>query len=407
MKSANSLRLSIIFLSTYPPRQCGIATFTSNLVQSVSMAPGRPRLNIIAVTDRAGSYRYGEYVVMEIERDNRRGYERAADSINNSPYDIVCVQHEFGIFGGEDGDYLLDFLGRVRKPVVTTLHTILAEPDMHKVELMRAVARKSALLVAMLRKGIDILEEGYGIPRRKSVFIPHGIPAIRARSRQEIRRSLALGERPTIATFGLINPGKGIEYMIMAMPQIVNYIPDALYLVLGKTHPEVKKRYGESYRESLVKLAHDLGVGNNVRFVDEYLTERELVEYLLACDVYVTPYVSREQITSGTLAYAIGLGKAIVSTRYYYAEEMLAGGRGLLVDFRNPGELAEAVVTILTSNDLRMRLERSTSLLGSNMSWPKVGQIYAKLFADVAARSGRVTRVGEQTLTLGQKSSVR
>ncbi|HHY46192.1 MAG TPA: glycosyltransferase [Firmicutes bacterium] len=398
-------RLRVACLSTYLPRRCGIATYTANMIESASADARQPQFSVLAISDTPGAYKYGPPVIFEIAWDDEKDYARAAELVNESPIDVVSVQHEFGIFGGENGHLVLEFLRRVKKPVVVTLHTILAEPDMEKVEVVRAIARRSTMLVAMLRKGIDILEESYGIPRRKVTFVPHGVPAIRARSRQEIRSNLGLDGSRVICTFGLINPGKGIEYMIMAMPEIVKAVPDAIYLVLGSTHPEVKKRYGEAYRQGLIKLSRDLGVGRHVRFVDSYLTERELVEYLLACDVYVTPYVSREQITSGTLAYALGLGKAIVSTRYYYAEEMLSGGRGILVDFRNPAGLAEAVTKVLSSDELRSGMERATALLGASMSWPKVGSLYAKIFADAATRgsliaAGTVSKTARKTSTM-------
>lgn len=387
-------RLMIACLSTYPPRRCGIATFAANLIQSIGTRQSRPCFRVIAISDVPGHYQYGPHVSLEINRDDISDYERAADFVNEFPFDMVSIQHEFGIFGGENGSYLIEFLRRVRKPAVVTLHTILAEPDLEKVEVVRAIARRSSTLVAMLRKGIDILEDRYGIPRRKVVFIPHGVPAIRARSRDEIRRSLGLEKRKVICTFGLINPGKGIEYVIMALPDVAKQFPEVLYLVLGATHPEVRKLYGESYREGLVKLAHDLGVGANVRFVDSYLTERELVEYLLACDVYITPYVGREQITSGTLAYALGLGKAIISTPYYYAEEMLAGGRGILVEFRNPTSISEALLRVFSSPDLRASMERTAAALGASMSWPIVGELYVKLFENICTRRRSATMAG-------------
>lgn len=393
---------TVCYLSTFPPRRCGLATFVSNLMTGVEAAGWHGR--VIAVSDHAGAYDYGRAVIGEIRQGYPADYRAAADFLNRARCPVVNLHHEYGIFGGEHGDLVLELVERLQRPLVVTLHTVLLRPLAAQRDIIRRLGERAAALVVMTETGRRLLREVYGIDPSLVQVIPHGVPAVRAWSRREIRRRLGLAGRQVLCTFGLINPGKGIEYMLHALPGIARRHPKVLYLVLGQTHPVVRRLYGETYRQHLVSLATDLGVSEHVRFVDTYLTEAELTDYLLAADVYVTPYLGEEQIVSGTLAYALGLGKAIVSTPYLYARELLAGTRGLLVEFRNAQALEQAVNRILGSFRLRRQLGQRAAALGMTMTWPRVGARYAALFREVTGRSKgyeRVRQLAIPHLTLG------
>lgn len=375
-------RKNVLYLSTFVPRRCGLATFTADLMDAVDrtnlLAPG----GVVAMSQAPGQFAYDARVVMEITQDCRHEYRQAARFVNEGPYDVLCLQHEFGIFGGEDGSYVLDIVRPLRKPLVTTLHTVLSRPDPAKREITRELAERSQVVVVMARRGAALLEEAYGIPREKVTYVPHGAPLPPTEPRGSIRRRLGLEGRFVITTMGLLNPGKGIEHMIRALPTIVERAPDALYLVLGQTHPGVVRHMGEAYREQLLALVEGLGLREHVRLVGSYLTRAQLVDYLVASDLFVTPYVGREQIVSGTLAYAVALGKAIVSTPYVYAEEMLADGTGFLVPFRDPEALARAVLKVYEEPGVRRSLEARAAEKGADLAWTRVGQQYARLFLE-------------------------
>lgn len=381
----------VCYLSTFPPRRCGLATFVSNLMAGVQAAGWEGR--VIAVSDTAGAYDYGEAVIGEIRQEYPADYRATADFLNRSDCPVVNLHHEYGIFGGQHGEMVLELVQRLERPLVVTLHTVLSRPLPAQREIIRAMAEKASALVVMTEEGRRLLAEAYGVDSSRVVTIPHGVPAVRAWSRREIRRRLGLAGAQVLCTFGLINPGKGIEYMLQALPGIVRRHPRVLYLVLGQTHPVVRQLYGETYRQHLLAIVEELGLGQHVRFVDAYLTEAELTDYLLAADVYVTPYLGADQIVSGTLAYALGLGKAIVSTPYLYARELLADGRGLLVEFRDPRSLERAINRILDSPRVRRQLQQRAMALGVTMTWPRVGARYANLFREVTGRSKNYDRV--------------
>ncbi|MDI6893119.1 MAG: glycosyltransferase family 4 protein [Bacillota bacterium] len=386
----------VCYLSTFPPRRCGLATFVSNLMAGVEAAGWQSR--VIAVSDHGGAYDYGRVVIGEIRQGHPADYRAAADFLNRAGCPVVNLHHEYGIFGGEHGETVLELVDRLQRPLVVTLHTVLSRPLPAQREIIRRLGERSAALLVMTETGRRLLGEVYGIDPSLVQVIPHGVPAVRAWSRREIRRRLGLAGRQVLCTFGLINPGKGIEYMLRALPGIVRRHPRVLYLVLGQTHPVVRKLYGESYRQHLAGLAADLGVSEHVCFLDSYLTEAELTDYLLAADVYVTPYLGEDQIVSGTLAYALGLGKAIVSTPYLHARELLAGNRGLLVEFRNANAIEHAVNRILGSFRLRRQLGQRAAALGMTMTWPRVGARYASLFREVTGRSKGYERVRQLTV---------
>lgn len=392
--SGHTCQPAIAYVSTFPPRRCGIATFTCDFVEAMSaINPGRTA-RIIALSDLPGEYNYDSRVALELPQHEEAAYKEAALWLNKSDVVGVSIQHEFGIYGGRDGSYLLSFLEALKKPAITTLHTVLSNPDRHRRDIVREIARKSCAVVVMAERARDFLVASYGISPRKIVVIPHGVPvpSTLGQPQERLKVKYGLEGRRVICTFGLINPGKGIEYAIKAMPSVVARHPDVAYLILGQTHPGVKKEYGEEYRISLQRLVKSLGIEDNVRFVDAFLSKEEIIEHLLFTDIYLTPYLNREQITSGTLAYAVGLGCAIVSTPYYYAEELLGGGRGLLCRFRDADSIAQCLIEILDSPQRQRELETRARAFGRKMSWPNVARAYGRLLQRILANEDFLTK---------------
>lgn len=385
------------FVSTFPPRQCGLATFTKDLIEAIDGLQRFPPARVIAVGNIGTHYLYDKRVSFELIQEDASYYPRAATYINNEKIDVVSIQHEFGIYGGKDGEHLLTLLRAIEKPVVTTVHTVLSHPDEHKEMLIREISRRSSAVVVMAQIGAKILMDRYGVPKEKIRVIHHGVPVKERNNREALKAKLGLKDRMVLSTFGLLGPGKGIEYMIKAMKKVVTEHPNSIYLVLGGTHPNIKLHEGEWYRDKLMRMVSELELSENVKFVDRYLTKDELLDYLDVTDVYVTPYVGREQICSGTLAYAVSLGKAVVSTPYLYATELLGGNRGVLVRFRDSDSIAWAVSTILRYPRLQRELEDNAREFGLDMTWPKVAEQYAELFSQVTTREA--TRGKAQTGT--------
>ena len=387
--------LRIAFVSSNLPRRCGIATFSADLMAAIKAADPRVRFRVAAIDEPNEVRPYGGEVRWRIRQGDASNYRVAAEAINRSNVDIVNVQHEFGLYGTwkDDvyDDHLRPFLETLRKPVVTTLHTVPPDPTPSMREAISSAVRLSTATVVMAEAAADILAGTYGIAE-VPVVIPHGMPAIQPHGRVRMKQKLGVPGRTIISTFGLVDPRKGIEYMIEAMPAIVAGHPAALYLVAGQTHPELRRHDGETYRNHLVATVERLGLENNVSFIDEYMAQRDIIELLLASDVYVTPYLDPRQITSGTLAYALGAGKAIVSTAYLHAREALADDRGILVPFRDSAALAEAVNSLLEHPDRKQALERAAFVYASDMSWPRTGEHWLALMRLVAfssrARSG-------------------
>ncbi|MEQ1933910.1 MAG: glycosyltransferase family 4 protein, partial [Fimbriimonadaceae bacterium] len=373
------------------PRQCGIATFTADLALALSSVNQGLTIDSVAMSDR-DDYVYPEQVCYEIPDSIHAAYGLAATHINRHGYDILSVQHEYGIFGGEAGSYLMSLVREAKMPIVTTLHTVLQKPSFAQKEVLDELLQLSERVVVMSRKAVGFLMEIHDVPVEKIDLIPHGIPKIEANPTRSFRASLGI-DGPMILTFGLLSPDKGIQFVIEAMPQIVQAHPGATYVVVGATHPHVRASAGEVYRESLVKLAADLGVSHNVRFVDRFVSLDELVEYLAAMDMYVTPYLNPQQITSGTLAYSIGAGKAVISTPYWYAEELLSDGRGVLVPFRDAGAIADAVLGIQSEPESRLEMGRKAAEYGQNMLWPEVGRSYLSTFNRAKRESAERLRV--------------
>jgi glycosyltransferase involved in cell wall biosynthesis len=379
----------IAFVGGYEPRRCGIATFTHDLCEAVAKAVPNAECIAGAVNDQAGGYKYPSRVRFEILEKDLDSYRRAADFLNFSKTEILCVQHEFGIYGGAAGSHLLALLREVRMPVVTTLHTILQQPDPAQRKVMEELIHRSDRLVVMARKGAEILRDSYGVTDTKVDIIPHGIPDIAFTASDFSKAQFGLEGRKVLMTFGLLGPGKGIEYVIEALPEIVRLHPDAVYLVLGATHPHLVAREGERYRLGLARLAEERGVKEHVIFYNRFVSLDELAEFIGATDLYLTPYLNEAQITSGTLAYVFGAGKAVVSTPYWHACELLAEGRGILVPFRDPHAIAKGVCAFLDDPILFEKTRRAAYQIGRTMIWPAVAEQYLESFQH--ARTDRKT----------------
>lgn len=370
--------LRVCFVGTYPPRQCGIATFTYDLLQAVRGAGNEVHAGVIAVNNTESDYSYPPEVVFELRQSSLADYRRAADFVNSSGAHIVCLQHEFGIFGGLDGRYIKTFLERVRCPVITTLHTVLSEPPTRLKTALAAVARASHHLVILNERARPILRDAYGIAEEKVSMIPHGVPDVPFIDGTFEKPGVA--GHPTILTFGLLHRNKGIELTLEALPEVVCAHPETVYLVVGVTHPQIKRWEGESYRHFLMNRVHQLGLEKHVVFHNRYVDFDELCEFIGACDIYVTPYRAEEQIVSGTLAYAVGMGKAVVSTPYRYAQELLSEGRGRLVGFDDAQGLAEVLNDLIVDGAARRRMRHRAYEYGRSMIWPQVGRQYVELF---------------------------
>ncbi len=367
----------IAVLGNHTPRQCGIATFTEDLAQA--LAENRPEVDVVVAAINDGQiYTYPARVQLTIEQADLNAYKAAADALNAREIDVLSVQHEFGIFGGPAGSYLLTLLRRVRAPIITTLHTVLEQFTADQLAVIEELTVLSAKIVVMSERAVRFLL-AQGVPRDKVEFIHHGVHVADA-SRDAEKLRLGLPGRTLILTFGLLSPNKGIETAIRALPGVVLEFPDVTYLVLGATHPNVRAHHGEAYRDELVRLAADLDVAAHVRFDDTFVDRDELTRCLAAADIYLIPYPKREQITSGTLAYAVGNGKAVVSTPFWHAEELLGSGRGVLVPFHEPAALGASLRELLGRPDRRAAMERRTLAFGEQMLWPNVARSYATLF---------------------------
>ncbi|AEM73667.1 glycosyltransferase family 4 protein [Caldicellulosiruptor acetigenus] len=377
-----------VFVSTYPPRECGIATFTQDLVNAIEKYNDVRRCYIIALSK--DKHIYDNRVIYDINQDKFSNYVKAANLINMSDIDVVVIEHEYGIFGGEDGDYIIPFVKLIKKPIITTFHTVLKNPTAKQFEILKKLADASFKVITMAKTTKDILMEVYDIEEEKIEIVHHGVPYMELEDRETLKEKYGLKGRKVISTFGLISPGKGLEYAIEAMDKVRKEFPEAVYLILGQTHPNIKRIKGEEYREKLMNMVKELKLENNVQFVDKYLTKVEIMEYLRLSDIYLTPYIGREQAVSGTLAYAIGSGKAIVSTPYTYAQEMLSSDRGVLVEFEDAQSIADGILMLLKDESLRKEIERKTLEIGKEMYWHNVAKRMIDIFYDVVEINKKV-----------------
>jgi len=385
---------NVAFVGNYIPRQCGIATFTTDLCEAI--ASQFPQTNCIAlpINDTEEGYDYPPRVRFEINEKDIDSYRRAADFLNINNVDVVCLQHEYGIFGGKAGNYILAFLKELHIPVVTTLHTILREPSYEQKRILEEISARSDRVIAMSQRGVEFLREIYKIPMEKIEMIPHGIPDVPFVDPSFHKDRFGVEGKIVILTFGLISSNKGIEYVISALPEIVSRYPNVVYVILGATHPNVKRHEGETYRLFLQRHAYEKGVEKHVIFYNQFVSLEELIEFIGAADFYITPYLNPAQIVSGTLAYTVGAGKAVISTPYWYAEEMLAEERGILVPFRDSKAIAEQVINLLENEPKRHSIRKRAYLYARNMIWPKVAQRYMECFERVRIEHPRLKYTG-------------
>jgi glycosyltransferase involved in cell wall biosynthesis len=378
--STNSTISRIGFIGNYLPRQCGIATFTTDLCEAIAAEYGGTTCIALPVNDLEGGYAYPTRVRFELTEKDINSYLRAADFLHTNNVDLVCLQHEYGIFGGRAGSHILALLRELRMPIVTTLHTILQTPDPDQRRVLEEVAALSDRLVVMSNRGAEFLQEIYHVPPEKIDLIPHGIPDVPFVDPSFHKDLFGVEGKIVLLSFGLLSANKGIENVIAALPTILARYPNVVYIILGATHPHVLRHDGETYRLSLQWMAQEKGVEGQVIFYNRFVSLEELIKFISAADIYITPYLNPAQIVSGTLAYTLGAGKTVISTPYWYAEEMLAEERGALVPFRDPAALSQQVINLLDNEAKRHAMRKRAYLYGRTMIWPQVARGYMKSF---------------------------
>ncbi|MBI1336710.1 MAG: glycosyltransferase [Phycisphaera sp.] len=383
---------TVALVGSYVPRQCGIATFTKDLRDAIATELGQGQATVLAMDDIPESYNYPNEVRFQIPEQKQADYRTASELLNINQIDVAVIQHEYGIFGGKDGSYLMELLKRLRMPIITTLHTVLRDPSAGQRAVMRDLSRLSDKLIVMSHACVDILHEVYNVPDDRIEMIPHGIPDVPFSDSSFFKDQFGLEGRSVMLTFGLLGPGKGIELVLKALPRIVENHPNVVYVILGATHPNILRNEGNAYRDSLERLVDRLGVRENVAFHNRYVTIDELVRYIGTADIYVTPYPNPAQVVSGTLAYTVGAGKAVVSTPYVYAREVLADGRGRLFDFNDADQLADAVVELLDDPVKRDAMRKRAYLYGRPMVWKEVARRYLEVARQVAGERKRSPR---------------
>ncbi len=371
--------MAVLNLGTYPPKQCGIATFSMDLRNSL-MIHGND-VKVMAVSEEKNKYDYPQEVIFEIDQQHRPDYIKAAAFINSTPdIDLVIIQHEYGIFGGVDGEYIMDLVGLLLKPYVLITHTVLPGPTKNCKNILNYLAGRAAAIVSMTKSSLNLMSDLYEAPSELIYLIAHGVPEFKAQESVVLKDKYGLQGREIISTFGLIGPGKGLELGIEAVASLTRKYPEILYMILGRTHPMLVEYEGEKYRHMLENMVTKLGIEDNVTFVNKYLSNEELGEYLYMTDIYLSPYPNKDQAVSGTMAFALGCGRAIVSTPYSYAVETLAEGRGLIAREADPIILAELIEKILQNPALKLDLQSRAWNLGKNWTWPSVGGQYTDMF---------------------------
>ncbi|UCG28749.1 MAG: glycosyltransferase family 4 protein [Bacteroidales bacterium] len=389
------------YIGTYPPRECGIGTFTSNLLTYMDCCDqARERANegfVVAMNDRTEGYEYPPEVRLTVRQEHQRDYIKAAEFINISGADICILEHEFGIFGGEDGIYILPLLHRLEIPFIVTLHTILKEPSYTQKAVLQQICGMASRIIVMSKRAVSFLNKIYHVPKNKIALIEHGVPDLQF-SQELSKKEFNLENKKVLLTFGLISRNKGIETAINALPKVVRKHPDLLYLVIGKTHPNVIKIAGEEYRYYLRRLVKELDLENNVLFLNEFINQNDLFKYLSAADIYVTPYLNEAQITSGTLSYAVGVGTAVLSTPYWHAQELLDEGRGRLFDFNNSKELSDILLELLDKPEVLRELRKKAYDYGRKIIWPKIGREYIAVTETVLEEKPEVVVKKEITI---------
>ncbi|QGQ98641.1 glycosyltransferase [Paenibacillus psychroresistens] len=378
MNEQNNKR-NVVFLGTSLPRECGIATFTQDLIDQFAHIKDFNSPKVIAINNNGKSYAYDSQVIMQIDQQQRVRYAQVAEELNRSNADLLIIQHEFGIYGGESGEYLLDLVDRLNIPFMVVFHTVLSQPSPKQRFIMHRLGESSEKVITMAQNTVHNLIQIYDVPLEKIEVVHHGVPSVNTESRANLKEHYGFTDRKIISTFGFLSPGKGIEYGIEAIKGVVETHPEALYIIWGKTHPVVKEETGEVYRQQLKDLIHSLDLDNNVKFVDKLLTQEEVIQSLVMSDIYMTPYLGKDQAVSGTLAYGVGYGRVIVSTPYRYAEEMLADGRGYLAKFRDSASLQACILDLLDNPLKKKEMEARTLALGKTMMWSEIAKRYAML----------------------------
>ena len=376
----------IAVLGNHTPRQCGIATFTTDLAHAVLDELPELECKVLAMNDAGKTYAYPTGVGFEIAEGDLSSYVRAREFVNASDVQVLSIQHEYGIYGGEAGSHLLALLSGLHMPIVATLHTILSEPDPAQRTVMDELIRLAERLVVMSVRGAELLRTVHGAPSCKIDLIPHGVP--NTPSTFSTKHAVGVEGKRVLLTFGLLAPDKGIECVVEALPAVLARFPDTVYIVLGVTHPHVKQQHGEGYRLSLERRAEELGVASSVIFHNRFVSQAELADFIAAADIYITPYHKPEQITSGSLAYAVGSGKAAISTPYLYARELLSDGRGILVPWRDPAAIAREVIGLFSDPAGLLRMRERAAQYGSDMAWPAVARRYLSCFAQALTEHG-------------------
>jgi glycosyltransferase involved in cell wall biosynthesis len=386
----------LAFVGNSLPRRCGIATFTTDLQQAIEqLRPHEPSC-IVAMTDPDHTYDYPPAVRLQINERNLEDYEHAAHVLNVARCEVVSLQHEFGIFGGEAGGHILALTSRLAMPLVTTLHTVLSQPTSAQRRVLEEIVDTSARVIVMAEKGRELLRSEYRMPTGKIEVIPHGTPDCPFVEPDEAKAALGFAGRPVILTFGLLSPSKGIEVMIDAMPEILRTSAAAVYVVLGATHPNLIRDQGEAYREGLMRRVRELGVEDHVVFLDRFVDQETLLRFISMCDVYATPYLNEAQMTSGTLAYSFGLGKAVVSTPYWHARELLGEGRGILVPFGDAAALGRETAALLSDERRRLAMRERAHADGRSMIWPRIAERYRAVLVSARRSDPRQLTVRQE-----------
>jgi glycosyltransferase involved in cell wall biosynthesis len=370
----------IAVIGNHLPRQCGIATFTTDLCNAIAAEYGAAQLSVVAVNDGHSTYSYPERVRFEISEGDIASYREAAEFLNARNVDLVCLQHEYGIFGGKSGNHIMELLKHLKMPVVTTLHTVLREPNLDQRVVMHKIAARSERLIVMSQYSSRVLQEVFRVPAEKIDLIPHGIPDLPFEQPDMYKKRFSCQGKSVLLTFGLLSPNKGFESVIQAMPRILASLSNTVYMIAGATHPQIRAREGDRYRLELQALAKKLGVEQQVLFINRFVSPEEMASLVGSADIYITSYCHEAQAVSGTLAYALGAGKAIISTPYWYAAEVLNQGRGMLVPFENPVAIATATIALLANDEAREAMRERAYLYARPMVWKRVAQSYMTAF---------------------------
>jgi glycosyltransferase involved in cell wall biosynthesis len=376
----NSSSAGVAFIGNHLPRQCGIATFTTDLCNAIAAEYGAGGLQVAAVNDPQSSYLYPARVRNQITEGDLASYRMTAKSLNSGKIDLVCLQHEYGIFGGKAGSHVLELLQHLTMPVVTTLHTVLRQPDLDQRSVMKQIAVRSDRLIVMSDYSSRVLQDVFGVSSDKIDLIPHGIPDLPFLEPEVYKEGLSLAGKLVLLTFGLLSPNKGFENVIQALPRILARHRNAIYVIAGATHPHVRAREGDQYRDQLQALARKLGVEREVIFYNRFVSPAEMASLVGSADIYITPYCHEAQAVSGTLAYAMGAGKPIISTPYWHAAELLSEGRGVLVPFEDPTAIAAEAITLLDKGAVRQAMRKRAYLYARRMVWNQVAQSYMRSF---------------------------